>query len=609
MFSIKLIAHNTSFFLLFALLLFGGASLLPYTATLQAQPAAPNLQCVNILLSGNVQLNWAPGTGGTNCGATFTAYNIYVANNPAGPFTLLTTIPDALQTTFVDATSNPTTTLYYYMETQCGGAVSAPSQTLDTQPPVAPVITTASVLNNNTVQLNWLPSSSPETAGYIIYRADINGNYIPIDTLLNPAATFYQDAAAQPGTQPEAYKIASFDGCTNVTPGPDNGIPHQTVHLTAGTTDCLSEITLNWTKYRGWGTGISGYSLILTDANNVAISTIADLDTATTSFTYPIPDGETNACFRIVARRDNNIDISNSNFVCASIFIPEAPDFICLTNITVGQNDSIFLTWNIDTSVPLNGIRIRRSQTDSTALTNYADYTLPSPISATMNFTDTNTETRRFAYTYQIQHFNVCNQNTYSGIAQTIRLRARDQFNLTNGLDWTPFYLTNATLLNYNIYRSIINDNNYALLATLPPNVLEYEDPLGQDTGVPGYCYRIEAIYQIACPDGFNDMLSSFSNTVCINQAPRIFVPNAFAPNGINNIFKPIILYPNADGYLMQVMNRWGEVLFTTTNPDDGWDGNFKGQLAPQGVYAYYITMKTPIGITLERKGTVMLVR
>ncbi|QQS30239.1 MAG: gliding motility-associated C-terminal domain-containing protein [Sphingobacteriales bacterium] len=584
------------------------AMYLSIPAYLQAQPT-PTLNCVNVQLSGNILLTWTPGTVGVNCGATFSSYNIYVSNSASGPFTLLDSVNDPLQTTYTDVASNPVTTLFYYIETQCGVAVSSPSQIVDTQPPIAPFITVVSVLDGNTAQLNWLPSVSPETVGYIIYRADVNGNFIPIDTIFNPAASFYQDVIAQTDSQPESYKIAAFDACSNVTPGADNGIPHTTVHLTASGTPCTNEVTINWTKYEGWGNELTGYSIILVDENNVAISTIAEVDTVTTSFDYVFPNNETDACFRIVAHHSNNIDISNSNFICTNIEIPQSADFICLVNATVGPNDSILMTWNIDTSIPLNQIKIRRTLGDSTALSFYNDYPLPDPVTSVMTYADANTEPHRFSYTYQIEQVNNCNQSVYSGIVKTIRLRGRDQFNLSNGLDWTPFYLTNATLLNYNIYRSIIGQNDFSLLATVNPDVLEHEDPLTNAEDIPGFCYYIEAVYQIACPDGFADVLSSLSNVICINQTPRIFVPNAFAPNGINNIFKPVILYPNEDDYLMQIMNRWGEIMFTTTNTEEGWDGYFKGQLAPQGIYTYYIRMKTPIGLTLERKGTLMLVR
>lgn len=88
---------KTVFTLLLCLLAIGAVN----NTSLKAQPT-PILQCVNVQLSGNILLTWTPGTVGVNCGATFTAYNIYVANNIA-TFTLLTSVSDPLQTTFTDA--------------------------------------------------------------------------------------------------------------------------------------------------------------------------------------------------------------------------------------------------------------------------------------------------------------------------------------------------------------------------------------------------------------------------------------------------------------------------------------------------------------------------
>jgi gliding motility-associated-like protein len=52
-----------------------------------------------------------------------------------------------------------------------------------------------------------------------------------------------------------------------------------------------------------------------------------------------------------------------------------------------------------------------------------------------------------------------------------------------------------------------------------------------------------------------------------------MFIPNAFTPNGdgINDVFLPRTL--NLVSYNMSIVNRWGEILFTTTNPQQGWDG------------------------------------
>ena len=55
----------------------------------------------------------------------------------------------------------------------------------------------------------------------------------------------------------------------------------------------------------------------------------------------------------------------------------------------------------------------------------------------------------------------------------------------------------------------------------------------------------------------------------------QLYVPNAFSPNndGLNDAFRPLGQAFGAQDYLFQVFNRWGEVVFSSTNPDEGWLG------------------------------------
>jgi gliding motility-associated-like protein len=72
-----------------------------------------------------------------------------------------------------------------------------------------------------------------------------------------------------------------------------------------------------------------------------------------------------------------------------------------------------------------------------------------------------------------------------------------------------------------------------------------------------------------------------------------IFFPNSFTPNGDgkNEIF--IILGKNLiDKYDLKVYNRFGEIVFQTTNTNIGWDGNFKGKKAGMGLYIWYCSLK-----------------
>jgi len=73
----------------------------------------------------------------------------------------------------------------------------------------------------------------------------------------------------------------------------------------------------------------------------------------------------------------------------------------------------------------------------------------------------------------------------------------------------------------------------------------------------------------------------------------HVFVPNAFSPNddGVNDIFLPNIGCPISD-FDFKVFDRWGRMVFSSTNQDFGWDGEFDGQPAPTNVYVYVLTFK-----------------
>ncbi len=53
--------------------------------------------------------------------------------------------------------------------------------------------------------------------------------------------------------------------------------------------------------------------------------------------------------------------------------------------------------------------------------------------------------------------------------------------------------------------------------------------------------------------------------------------------------------------------NRYGQTIFSTEDPSEGWDGTYKGNDAPCNMYVYYLKMKTPEGDFVERRGKVLL--
>ncbi|MBL0355424.1 MAG: gliding motility-associated C-terminal domain-containing protein [Chitinophagaceae bacterium] len=88
------------------------------------------------------------------------------------------------------------------------------------------------------------------------------------------------------------------------------------------------------------------------------------------------------------------------------------------------------------------------------------------------------------------------------------------------------------------------------------------------------------------------------------------YVPNAFSPNGdgFNDIFRPLPVGIVSTEYF-RVFNRYGELMFETSEYRKGWDGTYKGRPQPVANYVWILKGKGRNGKTIEMKGNVVLVR
>jgi len=92
-----------------------------------------------------------------------------------------------------------------------------------------------------------------------------------------------------------------------------------------------------------------------------------------------------------------------------------------------------------------------------------------------------------------------------------------------------------------------------------------------------------------------------------------VVAPNAFTPNGdeLNDVFRPVLQCP-AESYSLKIFNRWGQMIFETNEPSEGWDGTKNGKIVEHGTYAWTIYYKyTGVLHPGERKvkGLVNLIR
>ncbi len=93
---------------------------------------------------------------------------------------------------------------------------------------------------------------------------------------------------------------------------------------------------------------------------------------------------------------------------------------------------------------------------------------------------------------------------------------------------------------------------------------------------------------------------------------PSIQGPSAFSPNGdgLNDNFRLIVRF--VTDFQIFIFNRWGEMVFQSTDPNFEWDGIFRGELVQIGTYPYRITYRSefePDEERREKRGGVTVVR
>lgn len=97
---------------------------------------------------------------------------------------------------------------------------------------------------------------------------------------------------------------------------------------------------------------------------------------------------------------------------------------------------------------------------------------------------------------------------------------------------------------------------------------------------------------------------------VRVYKGPDIYVPTGFTPNndGRNDKFTPFPVGMKSYNYF-RVFNRWGQLLFSTTQLHTGWDGTLGGVQQPGGTYVWMIEGLTKDNRVITKKGTVNLIR
>jgi gliding motility-associated-like protein len=157
--------------------------------------------------------------------------------------------------------------------------------------------------------------------------------------------------------------------------------------------------------------------------------------------------------------------------------------------------------------------------------------------------------------------------------------------------------------------RTMLKGGFITLDATATGNVLQYEWTPNNDIDNnkilgPTISPLVNTTYtlKVVSADG-----CKATDSIMVTVLEDIFVPTAFSPNGdgINDVWH-IPFLNSYSGATVQVFNRYGQIVYQSTNNSIGWDGQFKGKPQPSGSYVWMLNTGSLRKLMV---GTVMIVR
>jgi gliding motility-associated-like protein len=450
-----------------------------------------------------------------------------------------------------------------------------------------------------------LANNSGDVSGYIVYL--FNGaSWDSIGATVGRNSLFFQHVNPAAANGPQLYSVSAYDSCGNVS---SISSGHNTLFLTAKLDVCRAAIDLRWNPYINMVNGVGNYNVYVSD-NGGPFTFLASVPSSNISYSHTPLIRDHTYCYYIQAQGTVASRTSSSTQACEVANLLTEPTFSYLKYATVADVRKVIVECLVDTvnNPDVSRYKLQRSLERTGPYTTVAieNYT-GAPL---IKFTDYSARTEELSYFYRVVTVDSCgNEVLISNIGRTILLAGKGEYNLTNKLRWNDYENWLGAVKNYAIFREV--DGVWEPVAvnnTIPFGSPEYLDDVAGLYQTQGrFCYRVEAYEGAGNPYGYTD--TSRSNEFCLIQEPHLFVPNAFTPEGKNPVLKPQHIFIDFDSYFFAIYNRWGQKVFETKDPNEGWDGTYKGSTAPEGNYVYLVRIYGINGQEIEKNGSVTLLR
>lgn len=470
------------------------------------------------------------------------------------------------------------------------------------QPP--PIINIDSVSVNEFGQavLGWPASLDLDVYGYVIYNST-GGALVGVDTVYGYNNTSYTiTTGASPGLSSQAYNVASVDSCGNYGISSMN---YNSIFLNAPIYDlCSRTAKLSWTAYSGLPKGVLKYD-VYCKVNTGVYTLIGSSTSTTTSFSHlGLNPGDTYCYYIRVWNTDLSISARSNSQCFVATGLP-GPSYVYVNSVSVNTaSKKIEITFSVDIANPFKGCNIYKSE-DGITYSKLA-FVASSTIQP-QKYTDDVVKTSEKNYYYKIQAADDCNNpGVWSDTSKSVVLQvSNDNQNIFyNTLTWDDYTKWSGSVSSFNIYRSVNGIFDPNPISNVPFGTRTYIDDVENFVSDQGkFSYYVEAVEGTGNIYGFLD--SAKSNPADAYVEVSVFVPNAFAPKGVNDIWLPIAQFVEKTDYKVMVFNRWGSKVFETHSDTEGWSGNG----ATDEVYVYMIEYKNARGEFIQLKGYLNIIR
>jgi gliding motility-associated-like protein len=486
----------------------------------------------------------------------------------------------------------------------------------DVEYPQAIGFDSISIIDSKTV-LGWTPSQSPDVVGYILYRNEQN-TWLAFDTVAGISTTFYTDTLFNPCEQNHEYAIAAIDSCGNKSEGSFLQPQRPILFYDIGYNVCNKLDTLIWEQYENPDPALENY-LVWRSDNGGSFVQIA----AVQAQPAPNPPAGISADQMWFIDKDIIPGTDYKYFIQAafggkssSSCIKEInsysyiiPDRIYFANADVLADNQIELNIEVDTTVYSCVWEIYRSDIPGSNGNMIYSVSKENSNSNPLNYLDGEADPQSMPYDYYAIVNDSCGFKVHtSNILSTIHLQGSKPNEQTNRLNWSPFGGWETEVEKYYIFRISGTENGTSPIDSVDAFTFNYDDIIDATEAASGkFTYWIEAVQKTG--GNYNYGSHSNSNRIDLYLESSIFFPNAFKPSSTtNNEFKPIFNFFSGSDYLFQVYNRWGHLIFVSEQADKGWDGFYKNKKQESGVFIYRLSYKNVYGISVEQKGSFMLV-